>query len=566
MRFIWISVGAGAAGCIVAGRLSESGNYTVLLIEAGGVPHHGLDIPALVGKYRKETNVIKNYHSVPQKTAGLRNGGRIDYAVGQVLGGGASVNGMMFNRGSPYDYDNWAHITGDVSWNYENMLPYFKKLEDYRGAFPSEREHGKGGPITVSQPKYAPGLEEWLKAGEQLGYTRADPNGPEKVSFTPTEYNKKKGRRVSSYRGYIEPFLQSRPNLKVLVNSTVKRVVFKGNRAVGVVYETEHKGKVTKKSVKARKEIIISAGVVASPALLMKSGVGPEDILKSSGITPVKYLPVGHNFQDHAHVSLRLLLNERSEVFVPERDLNESSWEIYNKTGDGPYSINAFQMQAFLVSSAATRPPLSSTSTQANDWPDLQFQFAQSTTSAAGVTPEEVGAKPNEHIVANLIFLTRPKSAGRVILNSSDPLNSDPLLDYNFYSHPEDLKATLEGINTTLHLFEGTKPYQRAGVRFSAVPIPECKDTPFRSQEYWLCYIRHTAGSGRHGAGTCRMGKVAEDSKAVVDSKLKVIGIQNLRVVDCSIMPNATNTNIMVAAYVIGEKAADIILKESEKY
>lgn len=252
---------------------------------------------------------------------------------------GSSTNAMVFNRGSPHDYDQWANITNDPSWKYSNMLKYFRRAEDYRGDFPSDVHHGVGGPITVSNPKYAPGLSVWLEAGRELGFPTADPNGPQRISFAPSEFAKKKGRRVSSYEGYLKPVIDSRRNLRVITGVVVNRVIFNRKVALGVTFK--YNGKGPEVFVRARREVILSSGAIETPAILMRSGVGPRETLKKAGIPPVKYLPVGENLHDHVCVVLPILVNKRHPVFNIWRDLSPENFKTFNDTGEGKSKITS---------------------------------------------------------------------------------------------------------------------------------------------------------------------------------------------------------------------------------
>lgn len=466
---------------------------------------------------------------------------------------------MFFNRGSPNNYNDWARVTGDSSWSYSNLLPYFRKLEDYQGNFPSD--HGYGGPITVSRSSYAPGLEQWLQAGRFLGYPIADPNGPQQVSFTPVEFTKKFGRRVSSYTGYLRPLLNSRlrPNLKVIVKAEVKRVIFAGNNAVGVMYsERDNEASLFGQTtfVRARKEIIISAGVINSPVILMKSGIGPQNVLSSARIPALKVLPVGRNLQDHMVFRLSIVLGNRSATFIPERDLTPENFRLYNRTGDGPYSsYQGTPGQAFTASTRSSR----------EDWADIQISFLQSPGGASVLTggnqDQDIELAPWEVLVSCAVYLVGPKSKGYLTLNNTNLDSGDPKINFRYLSHPDDIEVLLEATKTALSIFEETPIYRRMGVRYPPNPLEACSHWQFRSDNYWRCVIRHQAGSGSHGCGTCKMGR-EDDPEAVVNTELKVFGFENMRVVDASVMPRVTNANTQAAVYVIAEKAADMILKK----
>ncbi|CAL8117898.1 unnamed protein product [Orchesella dallaii] len=548
----FIVVGAGTAGCVLASRLSESGQYRVLLLEAGGVPDPILDIPAL---FYNLPGYLKRYQSVPQRNAGLANNGTVSFFGGRTLGGSSSVNGMYFNRGSPHDFENWANITEDESWKYSNLIPYWKKVENYMGSYPSD-QHGYGGPITISRPHYAPGLERWLEAGQSLGYPVIDPNGPQGLSFTPGEFSRRFGRRVSSYTGYIKPYLLSRHNLRVITNAQASQIIFEGKKAVGVKYSISQPSETQTFVARAVKEVVVSAGVIESPALLMRSGIGPKNVLNAAKIPLLKDLPVGENFHDHVNVQLTIIIGNRSEVLIPERDLNPETFALYNRTGYGPYtSWIGTSGQAFLRSSVRRSDRL-------RDWSDIQLFPAQSVAALDSRMREwslQSHIKDWEVPFVISIYLTRPRSCGTISLNPRN-VSGDPILDFNMLSDPEDLEVLVDGIKTTLHIYEDTPAYRKIGARFPSYHIPACRNLKFRSDEYWECYIRQYAVPGVHGAGTCRMGRGARGTQAVVDTNLRVIGLEGVGVVDASIMPTVTNANNQAPVYAIAEKAAEMIL------
>lgn len=381
--------------------------------------------------------------------------------------------------------------------------------------------------------------------------------------FSPIEYSKRFGRRVSAYSGYIKPVLDH-PNLKIITRADVRRITFEGNSAVGVIYNQrdDHGDLIHQRSVRACKEIILSAGVINTPTILMKSGVGPLDVLRPAGIPVVKVLPVGMNLQDHIGVTLNFMINNQTSPFNPERDLTMENFLLYNRFGDGPYStISGNFGQAFLASSKSTKNGI-------RGWPDLHLNMQHSTINSfdgpVGVSFRDLVLKHDvanwEAMVSARARLTRPQSRGRVTLNLAD-IEGDPLIDFQYLSHPDDIQALLESIEWTLKIYEETPAYQKLGARYTSVTVPECRRFRFRSEAYWRCHIRHLSSSSVHAAGTCRMGRGPGDRNAVVDPKLRVIGIENLRVADTSVMGDVTNANTQAPTYAIAEKAADMILK-----
>ncbi|CAL8122606.1 unnamed protein product [Orchesella dallaii] len=506
-----------------------------------------MDVPAFAPTFQVDPEWTFQYKSVPQANASLAYNGVINIPLGRALGGTSSINYMFFNRGSPKDFDNWANIAGDPSWNYSNMLQYFKKSENYAGQFPPTDQHGIGGPIMITNQSYAPGLDTWLEAGEALGYPISDPNGPQIISFTPIEYNKRSGRRVSSYTAFIKPFENTRSNLQVVTRAHVTELIMEGNKAVGVKYNNSNEII----SVYATKEVILSAGAYGSPMLLQKSGIGPRDVLENAGITQIKDLPVGENLQDHPIVPIQLIINNKSLLFDPERDLTPENLELYQREGVGPYTTTAgLFAQAFVASTVATAEGEA-------DWSDIQFSmYAQ--TFLTGLPDVSLGSW--EAPIFAYPYLGRQKSRGTVKLDPTN-INNQPLIDFNFLSDPRDFQITIDAIQMTMKIMEETVPYRFLGARYPPVPLTVCQDLHFRSEEYWECYVKQMLVGGNHPVGTCKMG-IPADPETVVDSKLRVVGIDGLRVVDASIMPVITNANIQAAIFAIAEKGADEILKD----
>lgn len=372
------------------------------------------------------------------------------------------------------------------------------------------------------------------------------------------EYAKRFGRRVSSYNAYLKPVLTSRINLKVITHVRVQRILFEGSRAVGVLYSNANQTTTSSTSrALALKEVIISAGVIDSPALLMRSGIGPKDVLHAAKIPVVKYLPVGLNLHDRVTTKLDFIITNTSAAFVPERDLTLENFQLFNQIGDGPFAnFDGAYGQAYLMSRVNTqRNP---------EWSDIHLIFLQRTITNP-LIPEVLAATgKSEAIVSCGMLLGRPRSRGRVTLNVTD-IDADPLVDFQYLTHPEDMEIMVEGLKTILKIYEETPLKHQLGARYPIVPLLPCKHLPFRSDDYWRCYIRQLAVSPPHGSGSIKMASDSDPS-AVVNSKLRVISFENLRVIDSSIMPNVVNTNTQGATYFIAEKGSDMILEHWENH
>lgn len=380
--------------------------------------------------------------------------------------------------------------------------------------------------------------------------------------FTPIEFSRHFGRRVSSYAGYLKPVLGSRKNLKVIIRAVVTRVLLSHNRAIGVSYRLNGAGPEI--HVRATHEVIISAGVIESPAILMRSGIGPKDVLLAVGISPVKYLPVGRNLHDHSAAALQIVISKKFPVYDPQRDLTPENFRIYNKTGEGPYSTYLGQCgQAFLASSLHEAEVRQNPSIPAN-WADIQF-FHFSSSDVPGIidTTNPVQTAQSEILINCEALVSRPKSRGSVTLNLKN-IEGDPLIDFQYFSHPSDMSVMIDALKKALSTYEDTPAFRNFGAHYSSTPFPACSHLKFRSDEYWRCYIRQTGFSGLHGAGSCAM-RGPGDPRAVVDSKLRVIGFKNLRVVDASVMPEVVNPNTQAAVYAIAEKAVEMILEDTSQ-
>ncbi|ODM93389.1 Glucose dehydrogenase [FAD, quinone] [Orchesella cincta] len=478
-----------------------------------------------------------------------------------LLGGTSSINYMHFNRGSPRDYDAWANASGDPSWNYYNMLPFLKRIETYAGEYKSD-QHSYYGPVLISRPQYAPGLDYWLEAGRQLGYRVRDPNGPQKESFTKIEFSKLLGRRGSSYTAYITPIIASLPNLVILTNVNATKILLKGKKAVGVKFETKlTNSTVLEDVVYAKKEIIISAGTYGSPVLLMRSGIGPKDVLEAAKIPVLHELPVGNNLHNHVSMDMDFLINTSTAVIDPARDYTAENMALFNQTGDGPFSSSGGGTgQAFVVSSVAK-------SEGEGDWPDIHFTMAHSTESylagtGNGGAPAMDFTNSTEVPMAIEAFVSRPKSRGTIKLDPANPFGP-PLIDPMHLSDPRDLQIALEAAKESIRIMETTKSYAKLGAKFNVTaPLPACANFTMRSDDFFKCYITQLSSTGCHPVGSCKMGQATNDTTAVVDPQLRVIGIDRLRIVDASVMPNIVNANTQVAVYAIAERAAQLIIQD----
>lgn len=553
----FIVVGAGAAGAAVAARLSEDSKYEVALVEAGGEPSYFSQIPYYsVGPFKGE--VDWNLMTEKQDSAFLSyNEQRASWPRGKALGGSTIINAMVYTRGSRHDYDYWASVAGD-DWSYDSLLPYFRKLEDYQAPILNEDDepyHSQNGPVTASVPPYrTPLADAFLEAGKELGYGLVDFNAKNMTGFANTVFNIRNGTRWSTNDAYVKP-ARKRSNFHVITDAFVTKVKFDDTKhAIGINFRKYG----TEWYLKARKEVILSAGAVNTPQILMLSGIGPKETLDKFKIPVVADLPgVGQNLQDHLTASVLTFALDRNVGFKAAGETTPETLELWTNHRQGPLTVPFRSEGIAFVSSTYTDP--------AKDHPDIELFMTQPPLLPSSF-PAAVAAqfKPEcgKDMLVLMPLLLRPKSTGYITLKSADPL-VPALYQPNYLSHPEDVKVLTEGIKISLKLAE-TKAFKAYGVTWNPRKLIGCEKFDYSSDAYWECVIRHYTSNIHHQSGTCKMGH-RKDNMAVVDPQLKVHEVSNLRVVDVSICPRVVSAHTMIPAIMIGEKAADMIKQETEK-
>ncbi|XP_055907264.1 glucose dehydrogenase [FAD, quinone] [Eupeodes corollae] len=554
----FIIIGAGSGGAVIANRLSEIKNATVLLLEAGDQETLLSDVPVMAA-LTQITRYNWGYKSDPVENAckGLK-GGVCNWPKGRGLGGTSLINYMLYTRGHRKDYDNWSQL-GNTGWSYEEVLPYFKKSE--RIGIPELRDsvyHGREGTLDVQYAGYTSNLlRAFLKSSNELGYNITDPNGENLMGFSRSQATIRNGRRCSTAKAFIRP-AAGRPNLHISMRSWVTKIVIdpKTKQAIGVEFMKNKKKQV----VYVRKEVILSAGSISSPQLLMLSGVGPAEHLAEFEIPVIQDLKVGYNLQDH--VTLNGLVFITNGTALSDKALmNPSDMMQYILQGKGPYTIpGGAEAFAFVRTEHSTFD---------NDYPDMEIVLGAGSLGGdtmgamrdlLGIT-DEFYEKVYGDIVHKKTFgmvpvLLRPKSRGRVSLRSRNPFHW-PKMQPNFMEHEDDVRAMIDGIKMTLKIGQ-TKSMRKFGSEFHTKPFLGCENETFNSEAYWRCCLRLYGTSLQHQSGTCKMGP-AWDNDAVVDPELRVKRIRGLRVADASIIPviPAGHTNAIVI--MIAEKAADMI-------
>jgi choline dehydrogenase-like flavoprotein len=526
-QFNYVIVGAGPAGCVLAARLSEDPAVHVLLLEAGPRDTDPY-IHWPVGFY-KLTSSTKNAWGYETTPLAHVDGRRMWFPQGRVLGGGGSINAQVFTRGNPKDYDEWAAEEGCAGWAFAEVLPYFRRFEDNERF--SNAWHGTGGPIAVSDPISAhPMSKVFVRAAQEAGLPyNPDFNGERQEGCGLYQVTQRRGRRSSAAIEYLRPALR-RPNLTVRTGAAATRIVVERGRATGVEY-VERNG-TARQTARAQTEVLVTAGAIGSPKLLLLSGIGPPDEVQALGIEPVHDLPgVGRNLQDHIDV---YVISELSGAhsYNKHTQLHRQLWAgvQYYAFGCGPVTSNLAEAGGFWYADSGARSP------------DIQFHFLPGSGLEAGVT------KLCEHgCTLNSAFL-RPRSRGTVRLASADPF-AHPLIDPDYFAEDYDRRMSIAGLRLAREIM--AQPAFRSYLRAERLPGPEVQ-----SDAEVLAYARQHGKTDYHPVGTCKMGV---DEMAVVDPELRVRGLAGLRVCDSSVMPRLVSSNTNAPTLMIGERAADLV-------
>ncbi|XP_045613609.1 glucose dehydrogenase [FAD, quinone] [Procambarus clarkii] len=555
-EYDFIVVGGGTAGSVMGARLSEDPEVTVLVVEAGGQETPLSEVPGLAANLQL-SDMDWQYRAAPSETAcWAMYDHRCNLPRGRVIGGCSSINYMLYVRGNKRDYDNWEQ-QGNTGWGYKDLLPFFKLSEDNIDSYADPKFHNTGGFQTVGKaPWTTPLAQAFLEAGSELGYEVRDINTDRQTGFMTPHGFIRRGARCSNAKAFLRP-ARRRPNLHVALNSLVVKLLISrdDNSTSGVIVDQQEKKGV---EVRARREVVVSAGAINTPQLLMLSGIGPAQHLARHGIHVIADLPVGQNLQDHIAGGVIFSVEEAVSL-LSDRLQNFPAVLRYSLAGTGPLTTLGGVEGIAFINTKYSDPKI--------DWPDIELQFLAGSHGSDEGAHLRVAMGLQETYWTNyfshlsntdhftvMALLSRPKSRGHILLNSASAYDH-PKIVLNYLTHADDVRVLEEGIHFAIRVGNSTA-FKKFGAKQFTHPVPGCEGLV--GSDYWHCNLKYLTYTIYHYCGTAKMGPVW-DPTAVVDPQLRVYGVSKLRVVDASVFPTIPTGNTNAPVTALAEKAANMI-------
>ncbi|XP_050077332.1 glucose dehydrogenase [FAD, quinone]-like [Anopheles maculipalpis] len=565
----YVIVGAGPAGCVLANRLSEDPKVSVLILELGRGERPAFAEPPMLGPMLMGSDYSFGYETEHQNYGCLGLTGRkCSWTHGRGVGGSSIINNIIYTRGNRRDFDNWARA-GMEGWSWEEVLPYYKKIEQANiKDFDQNGAHGKTGRVSVEDcPFRSEVAKAFVASAADSGYPYLDYNAGDNLGVSFLQAHSRRGHRVTAGTAYLKD-IKHRPNLHISTRSWATEVLFKEDKkeAIGVRF-TKNKRYHT---VRARREVILSAGAFETPKLLMNSGIGPAADLRRHGIRVVQDLPVGQRVYEHGGLFGPIFIIRNGSPL--ERNLLSLEQvltvdEILRfRNGTGPLTSNSIESLLYVKSPYAADPDPGMPDVEVmQSFTSMSFDSSIATRLAYRL-PDSLVRKYFDPLIGvrNFMFLPmllKPHTVGKVKLKSRNPFHH-PVFQYQYFEDERDVEALVYSIKEVLRIAQA-EPLQRLGIELYSRPVPGCEHAPFNSDDYWRCHVRTLTTTFQHQVATCRMGPDG-DPDAVVDPRLRVRGIRRLRVVDAGIIPEPPSAHTCAMAYLIGEKGADMIKEDNQ--